>query len=461
MRQPRIRLAATGFAQKSEIRSTKSETNPKREIQSLKQVIDASDISDLEFRACFGFRYSDFEFLGTAAATFRGRGPVLSVASQPVHCVAAGRVLKLPLFRTATRAAAVMRDPFTWSFPIGQVAGIIVRLHILMPLILVGFVLREAFRKDAIPGAWSDALVLMLLLFFVILLHEFGHCFFARLVGGEAREVLLWPLGGLASVELPHTPSAHFLTALGGPLVNVVICVGSALALGFAFDPAWQPPWNALSWSPYRNFEQKITLVSWSGVAVTDAHGTAALLWARLFYVSWVTLLLNVVLIGFPLDGGRMLQATLWRWFGYRQSVLYAIFTGFGVMFFVVFVAIIVVEPLILLLAFFIYASCKQEWLVLETGGEESLFGYDFSQGYTSLEKDAPPAPRKKRQNFLQRWLQRRKQVKLQREQERQEAEERRMDELLQKIAQRGKQSLTDEENRFMKRVAERYRNRP
>ena len=101
--------------------------------------------------------------------------------------------------------------------------------------------------------------------------------------------------------------------------------------------------------------------------------------------------------------------------------------------------------------------------ITLETGGEESLFGYDFSQGYTSLERDEPPRkkPRRRKVNFFQRWLQRRAARKLQREQERQLAEEQRMDELLAKIQREGRQSLTDEENRFLKRVADKYRNRP
>ena len=61
-----------------------------------------------------------------------------------------------------------------------------------------------------------------------------------------------------------------------------------------------------------------------------------------------------------------------------------------------------------------------------QTGGEESLFGYDFSQGYTSLERDEAPAAqprRRKRPNFIQRWLQRRAARKLQKEQEREQAE--------------------------------------
>jgi Zn-dependent protease len=356
-----------------------------------------------------------------------------------------------------------MRDPFTWSFPIGQVAGITVRVHILMPLILGAFILREAFRvRDVVSGAWIDALVVMILLFVSVLLHEFGHCFVARTVGGEAREVLLWPLGGLASVEVPHTPAAHFWTALGGPAVNLALCIVCAVTLAFAFETSYQPPWNPV-WNPFRDPQGIVGVHTWGGenTSLPAAGFSAPLFFVRLFFVNWILLLLNLVLVGFPMDMGRMLQAGLWTWFGYRQAMLYAIFTGFGVMFFVLFVAFIVDEVLILLLAFFIYTACKQEWLILETGGEESLFGYDFSQGYTSLEKDAPPPPRRKRQNFLQRWLQRRRQVKQQREQERQVAEEIRMDELLQKIAQHGKDSLTDEENRFMKRVAERYKNRP
>src|SRR5205085_1683944 len=105
----------------------------------------------------------------------------------------------------------------------------------------------------------------------------------------------------------------------------------------------------------------------------------------------------------------------------------------------------------------FIYAACKQEWIVLETGGEESLFGYDFSQGYTSLEQDEPPRPRKRRLNFVQRWLQRRAQRKMQRDMEQAVAEERRMDELLAKIQRGGVDSLTEEEKRFLKRVSDRY----
>ena len=77
------------------------------------------------------------------------------------------------------------------------------------------------------PRSW---LVMCGLLFLSILLHEFGHCFAARSVDGDATEVLLWPLGGLAYCDVPHTPRANLITALGGPAVNLGLCVMAAEA---------------------------------------------------------------------------------------------------------------------------------------------------------------------------------------------------------------------------------------
>src|SRR5438034_7253858 len=94
------------------------------------------------------------------------------------------------------RQARTMRDPITWSFPIGRLFGISVRVHIILPVVMLGLILRATAHDTGVT--LGEACLLMLLLFGSILLHEFGHGFADRAVDGDASEILLWPLGGLA-----------------------------------------------------------------------------------------------------------------------------------------------------------------------------------------------------------------------------------------------------------------------
>jgi stage IV sporulation protein FB len=353
-----------------------------------------------------------------------------------------------------------MRDPFTWSIPLARIFGITVRLHVLFIIFAIVLWLQKLHQEDG-EATWM--LVLEGMLFFSILLHEFGHCFAARAVDGEASEVLIWPLGGLARCDLPHSASAHFVTAAGGPAVNLLLCgVAGGALYACSFYPSFNPmPEQCWSTKLFNFADGQVYASQWAHFPEERTLKTPLYLTAQFFWLNWILFLFNMLLIGFPMDGGRLLQASLWPRLGYRAATRAAIVVGYLVMFVVAVYALFAKELLMLCLAGFIYVACKQEWIQLEMGGEESLFGYDFSQGYTSLERDQPAPPRRKRrQNFVKRWLQRRAQDKLRRQQEQQEADERRMDALLEKIAREGKQALTDEEQRFLKRVSDRYRNR-
>jgi Zn-dependent protease len=390
-----------------------------------------------------------------------------------------------------------MRDPMTWTFPLGRMFGIRINVHVLMPLVLVGLILRVTVGKDA-AVTFGEALVMSGLLLLSVLLHELGHCFAARSVDGDATEVLLWPLGGLAYCDVPHTPRANLITALGGPAVNLGLCVVAAGALVFA---GMTPPLNPLEgtyayrprmydWrnavyrqagvSDYRQAVETPVKPKDSAVAKPEvpviSNGAAAIaapqtapagslfLWqvlaGQLFWVNWMLFLVNMLLVGFPFDAGRVLQCFLWSRTDYRQATSTACYAGFVVMLMLGVYAIVANEVLALFLCLFVYANCKQQLIVLETGGEDAPFGYDFSQGYTSLEGVQPPTttPRRRRLNWFQRWLQKRAAQKARREQETREAEERRMDELLEKVQRLGMHALSDEERRFLTRVSARYR---
>ncbi len=361
-----------------------------------------------------------------------------------------------------------MRDPLSWSLPIGRLFGITVRVHLLFPFIAAGLILRVAWQTKPVPspeGAWIDAAIVMGFLFLSVVVHEFGHCFGARSVGGDAQDVLIWPLGGLANVDVPQTPRANLITAAAGPLVNLVLCVLSGVLLYFIHTPGIAPIWNPLDGYHYRGAAgdpMNVPVTTWEGNSLPFPPYSLPILLTHLFYVNWLLFLVNMVLIGFPLDGGRIFQSILWFFVGYRRATFAAVVAGIVVTVVVGLYAIICQEVLALGLAFFIFVTCMHQWHVLELGSDDSLFGYDFSQGYTSLEREhgstAAPAPPKP--SWWKRWRQQRAMKKAQRDLERREMEERRMDELLEKISTQGMAALSDEERRFMKQFSDRYRNR-
>jgi Zn-dependent protease len=350
-----------------------------------------------------------------------------------------------------------MRDPLTWSFPIGRFFGITVRVHLLFLFFTIGMVARGLTAKENYA---LEALAMQAILFISVLLHEFGHCFAARQVDGDASEILMWPLGGLASVDVPNTWRANLITVVGGPLVNVILCVASTSALAVY---GLVPPINPL-WDPIPS-EQ--VLRSFGGGTIE--LNAVALFFARLFWVNWILFWFNILLVGFPLDGGRILQCLLWRYVGFRRATLAAIFSGWIVALLLALGVVVFFKAwddasllMLFFLALFMYATCKQEFMLLEGRmNDESVFGYDFSQGYTSLEKEQQaPAPRRRRPNFWQRWLQRRADRRRQRDEEERVHEEARLDELLAKVRANGTQSLTEEEKRFLNRVSAKLRNR-
>ena len=143
-----------------------------------------------------------------------------------------------------------MRDPLSWSIPLFRAFGIQVRLHILYIVVALGFILREATRpglpgESGLGGCMGRIRFKMVVaLFFIVLLHEFGHCFAAHREGGEANEILMGPLGGLAFCDVPHIARAHLVTVIGGPLVNVMICFLFGMILLFS---KFLPPLNPLN----------------------------------------------------------------------------------------------------------------------------------------------------------------------------------------------------------------------
>lgn len=389
-----------------------------------------------------------------------------------------------------------MHDPMKWALPLYRAFGIQVRVHLLFFLITIPLCIRLIYLFEGLIW-WFDIFMLTTgIVFLCVLLHEYGHAFAARWVGGEASEILLWPLGGLAFVEVPHTPRHNAIVTAAGPAVNLVICVVGALALlsgGYSPLNAFNPFGNAFTTPTYHmasgatygsNYSYRHYVKAGTtepvdvGSISRSAEGTELtvkgsplekverallpswVIWVwRVIWINWWMFLFNMLLPAYPMDAGRLLHSFLWARSDYRSATITTCYVGYGVAVLLVVVSFLTNEAFMVGFALFIGLTCYQT-LRQEMETERGAFGYDFSQGYTSLERDDPPPPRAKRKNFVRRWLDARKAKKLHREQEQKLQDDTRMDQLLEKIARSGKNSLTDEERRFMERVSARYRNK-
>lgn len=342
-----------------------------------------------------------------------------------------------------------MRDPFTWSLNLGRWAGIHVRVHIFFLIFVLIVLLREGGLGGNGTGELGLAALLVGVLFVSVLLHEFGHCFAARQVGGHAEEIVMWPLGGLAFVEVANTPRAQFVTTVGGPLVNLVLVSGCAVALGkgalLGLNPFQYPigVYNAVLADP-----------AMGGSAVYATLGMA-------LHLNWILLLFNLM-PAFPLDGGRLLRCVLWSNMGFGQATKWAVQTGKITAIVLFVVAAVKLSFLLLGVAIFIFVMAERERQMLEAGllFDDSVFGYDFSQGYTSLERSETAKKKPRRPSAWRRWRNRRAQFRRERELAQHREEERRTDEILAKLHKHGMQSLTEEEKRFLTHVSVRYRDR-
>jgi Zn-dependent protease len=138
-----------------------------------------------------------------------------------------------------------------------------------------------------------------LALFGIVLMHEFGHALACRQVGGQANQIVLWPLGGVAYVAPPPRPGAMLWSIAAGPLVNVVLAP----------------------------FLIVLALVGHaSGWAETIPNGYQFII--ALCFINAALLIFNILPI-YPLDGGQILQSLLWFVLGRARSLMVTTIIGF------------------------------------------------------------------------------------------------------------------------------------
>jgi len=174
------------------------------------------------------------------------------------------------------------------SFHLGEIRGVRVGINwSLLPIfLLIALSLAGTLLPSAAPGYttsayWVFALVTAAAFYASLLAHELAHALVARRRGVRVKGIVLWIFGGVAKLEGDSPdPRAELEIVGAGPLTSLGLAAVGGLA-----------------------------------AVVLGAVGTSALLVSSLAWLAGINALLALfnMLPAFPLDGGRILRALLWR----------------------------------------------------------------------------------------------------------------------------------------------------
>jgi Zn-dependent protease/CBS domain-containing protein len=215
-----------------------------------------------------------------------------------------------------------------WSLHLVTVADIPVRVHFTFWLLLLWI----AFGQARTRGAALGEVALVLSVFACVVLHELGHALVARGFGIRTRDITLYPIGGVASLESMGTPRQELFISLAGPAVNVLI----ATVLGLWLQ------------------------------ATGRGLGAETVLTGKLSYAQTL-FQLNIWLAGFnllpafPMDGGRVLRAALALRIGKERATAVAAAIGQGLAVLMGLAGLLLGQFLLMFVALFVFLGAGAE----------------------------------------------------------------------------------------------------
>jgi len=230
-----------------------------------------------------------------------------------------------------------------WSFKVGRVFGIDLRIHITFFLIIfyAAYIWGWGMEKQlGWPGAVYGAF-LVSVLFICVVIHELSHSRMAQHYGADVASITLLPIGGISLLKnMPEDPKKELWVSLVGPVSNLVIAVFLGIAL--ILVPGKVGAESA------EQFAEVISGITLQGFVT---------------YMLIINVLLALfnLLPAFPLDGGRVLRSILAQYMPYMKATRVAVTTGQVFAFILGITGLLLGAWLWLIIAVFIYFGAEQE----------------------------------------------------------------------------------------------------
>ena len=236
-----------------------------------------------------------------------------------------------------------------WSYKLGSIRGIPIKLHVTFLLILVLFIWIFAVREFEIFGffigfggmnipTWLKYLfsaIASVLFFSTVLFHELSHSLVAKSYGIKIRSITLFALGGVAQMEeMPRDPRMEAKMAAAGPAFSLGIGILS-YAIYYLFGPVSSTA---------------------SGETITNA---ALIVVGIIAFYNIILGLFNLI-PAFPMDGGRILRAFFAMRMPYIEATKKAVAVSKSFLFAMGIVGLFV-NPVLLLIAIYLYFVASEE----------------------------------------------------------------------------------------------------
>lgn len=219
------------------------------------------------------------------------------------------------------------------AYKILSIRGITLHIHWTF-LLLIGWVLLVNANAGNNVEQLSWSILFLLAVFACITLHELGHALMAARFGINAKEIVLLPIGGIASIEkFPDNPRQELAISIAGPLVNLAIA--------------------GIIWL----FIPDLSLID-NQQHMTIMHGHDFLYNLR---VANVALAVFNLIPAFPMDGGRILRALLGFKLNYIRATTIAAATGKIIAILLIITGIVLINPLLPAIGIFIILSAGTE----------------------------------------------------------------------------------------------------